>query len=163
MQNLANTAWSFASSRLPHDPLFAAISAAAIRKLHGGSGSAAAGSGCLGVEHAQSIANTAWAFAVLQVRHEPLMDAIAEEVLKNIPASGLVGLGLPWSLWRSGHAAVPWRLAERRRDAVSSNPCVLQREAERLGCDWEDGADGAHVTARRTPDAQGRSLALQRG
>uniref|UniRef100_A0A7S4UZL8 Uncharacterized protein n=1 Tax=Alexandrium monilatum TaxID=311494 RepID=A0A7S4UZL8_9DINO len=125
MQNLANTAWSFASSRLPHDPLFAAISAAAIRKLHGGSGSAAAGSGCLGVEHAQSIANTAWAFAVLQVRHEPLMDAIAEEVLKTLaPSTARKPEPLPTG--RCGRRGRPGLWPRRPRAAlvaVAQRPC----------------------------------------
>jgi len=66
-QHLYNLAWSFANIQCFDAPLFAAISASAVRIISDFSDSA--------------LSITVWSFANLRVKHIPLINAIASQAM----------------------------------------------------------------------------------
>eukprot|EP00415_Alexandrium_ostenfeldii_P001182 UN1182 len=79
----------------------------------------------------QNLANTAWSFAQLVVRDEPLLTAIAAEALRKIEAlvsaeSAQESYALLWGLWR---LQAPWMafgeaLASRLADGLLADALV---------------------------------------
>lgn len=70
LPELSQTAWSLATLKLKHVPLFQAISAQSIRRIN--------------ESEPQDISITAWAFAKLGVLDPPLMAALASEAIKKM-------------------------------------------------------------------------------
>jgi hypothetical protein len=69
-QDLANTAWAFATLGIKNDPLFGALAQEASKQ----------------VSHfiPQALANAAWAFATLGIKNDQLFSALAQEASKQI-------------------------------------------------------------------------------
>merc|ERR1712224_998624 len=74
-QNLANTAWAFATLGHKDEWLFAALAAAAERRLRD--------------FNSQELANTAWAFATLDHKDERLLAVLAAASERRISNFGL--------------------------------------------------------------------------
>lgn len=78
---LANIAWAFATLEYPDDPLFTAISSAALPKLDA----------CT----TKDITSTVWAFATLRCLDQPLLEALAAASIRNIESSDLAHQAQP--------------------------------------------------------------------
>ena len=79
-QEVANTAWAFATAGVSSPPLFAAIAAEAEKQMRG--------------FNPQSLANTAWAFATAGVSSPTLFKAIAAEAEKQVRRFSPQGLSI---------------------------------------------------------------------
>ena len=126
-QDLANTAWAFATARQRRAPLFAALARAGDWRLGDSSAQGLANTAwafatagqrdallfavlartaerCLGGFSAQELANTAWAFATASQRDAPLFVALAraaERRLADLSAQGLADTAWTFAKWAS--------------------------------------------------------------
>ena len=114
-QELANTAWAFATAGVRADALYAAVAEAAVR------------SGLIGF-NPQDLANTAWAFATVNAYHPALLVGCARAITNSLsqdPGSwgpeALIQLH-QWQLW----------LTLERCEA--SDPQALLSESQRQFC-----------------------------
>lgn len=95
MQEMANTAWSFAAMQLPDEPLLAALAAAAINRIS--------------ELAARDLSNTVWAFATFPWSHTPLLASIAAASIRPCQYTAL-GLAMTaWSESSLGFVDPPWR------------------------------------------------------
>mmetsp|Transcript_159638 Transcript_159638/g.512256 ORF Transcript_159638/g.512256 Transcript_159638/m.512256 type:complete len:543 (+) Transcript_159638:9-1637(+) len=124
-EELANTAWAFATWKFVHCPLLDAIASPSLQRIRDFS--------------SQALANTAWAYAQLSLSHLPLMHAIASQARATLAAvcssaavvDGFDAEGLAIMLWSFARL----RVADGplfHAIAASSNPHIAEFSAPDL-------------------------------